>query len=439
MTTNSRPRERSAQGLQAMMHRWEQLHPVNAVQIAWLNRQVTSTDAIAAAERVFCRLGDERDVRARDSDDADPRFEFEHRPFIGDWRDLMQHAVTSELNRPYDEGDPPWRLFLFESPVWGQFLALGYRHRIADARSVALILHEIVRLAVAPAEQVEWTIAAGGAPVHEMFSSEFELRRLPNLVASHLSEMWASRRAFRPPRYGSSELRMEFRVHDAELPIGSMKSLSRRHEATINDLVCAAMLEWFARRFPPEARGRRSDLSLAVLADLTSRAGSDTGRAFGQYLSQYAVRAAVTPAMTFEEVVERAVRCGRDSKQIVRLIHNLRGFSLMARAWDLAKAVRRPIFLPALIPLLGGISNVHLSAVTRNPHLERTIRGYFRATCVTNILPMMLCITTVADRCTITTTHRPAIFADEDVNGLVEHVAGRLGAGAARVQVAEAA
>lgn len=426
--------KRSAAGLQAMMLRWEQLHPVNAVQVAWLRPRLAADDVVSAAGRVFDRLAIVVGGLRRG-----PLFEFAHRHFVGDWRTFLEGVVGAELNRAYAADDPPWRLVLFESPAHGQFLALGYRHLIADARSVALVLYDIIRSVIAPGARARGPVTARrGAPLQALFRHELGLGRLPQAAWNHLREIWESRRSFRPPCAEPAELRMEFRIHAAELSIGALKEIGRRHGGTINDLICAAMLEWFARRFPPQARGNRQELALGVLADLTSRAAGCSDRAFGQYLSQYAVRATVGLEMPFGEIVGCAAEAGQRAKRLDRLIDNAQGFSLMARAWDVVPAVRRPAFLPALIPLLGGISNVHLSAITRDALLESAIQGYFRGTCVTNILPMMICVTTRGETCHVTTTHRPALFAAEEIADLVKHVASRLGGCASEAEASAA-
>src|SRR5262249_40436897 len=150
------------------------------VQVAWLNRTISADAIQGAAQRVLCRLSGRSipstvAVPTLDRTHGDsPDFEFQHRPFVGDWRTVLQGAVTNELNRPYGDAEAPWRLFLFESPVFGQFLGLGYRHVIADARSVALVLHEIIRLALFP-DGGSAGFAAEHRPesLRELFPAEF--------------------------------------------------------------------------------------------------------------------------------------------------------------------------------------------------------------------------------------------------------------------------
>jgi hypothetical protein len=90
-----------------------------------------------------------------------------------------------------------------------------------------------------------------------LYHEEFRWWRLPAMAWTHARELWASRRAFRPPCDDPRDLRMEFHMH-GDVPLQSLKDAAWRHGATINDLVFAAILEWMACRFPPDRRGRRS-------------------------------------------------------------------------------------------------------------------------------------------------------------------------------------
>jgi hypothetical protein len=219
---------------------------------------------------------------------------------------------------------------------------------------------------------------------------------------------------------------MEFGIHDTGLPLAGLKASARRYDATVNDVVFAAILEWLARRFPLSERGRRPDLSVAVLADLSSRADSPLPRAFGQYLSQFAIRLPIAAETPFGEVVRHAARCSRAAKRIDRLIDAAHGFDILAKICDWLPPLRRPAVLPALIPLLAGVSNVQIGSIVSDPLLQTAIRSYLRGTCITNLLPMMLSLTTVGNHCTLTTTHRPTVFTAEEMKDLAAHVGNRL-------------
>jgi hypothetical protein len=231
---------------------------------------------------------------------------------------------------------------------------------------------------------------------------------------------------------------MEFGIHDVELTPAGLKATARRYDATVNELLLAGILEWLARRYPLPDRGRRSDLAVAVLADLSSRAGIPLPRAFGQYLSQFAIRLPVAADMPFGEIVGHAARCSRAAKRTCRLIGTSHAFETLSKIWDWLPLMRRPSFLPTFIPLLAGVSNVHVGSIVSDSLLEAAIRSYLRGTCVTNVLPMMLSLTTVGDHCTLTTTHRPTVFSREEMDDLAAHVGDRL-ASPARISLPVAA
>jgi hypothetical protein len=430
MNVNDLCQPRPGHGLQAMMLRWEARHPVNAMQIAWLNRSVAMGTACAAADRVFRRLV---------PGSLQSLFDFSYQPFVGDWRAVLEDAVTDELNRPYDGASPPWRLTLFESPRDGQFLALGYRHVIADARSTVLLLHEIVRQMLAPSTRLKgFEAEIRRESLHDLYPAEFRWGHLPSRIGRNLAELWASRRAFRAPCSDPGDLHMEFGIHQVDLTPAELKATARRYDATVNDLLFAAILEWLARRYPLSDRGRRPDLSVAVLADLSSRGDCPVPRAFGQYLSQFAIRLPVAAEMPFGEIVGHAARCSQAAKRICRLIDAAHAFEALSKFWDWLPVMRRQTFLPAFIPLLAGLSNVHVGSIVSDPLLQTAIRSYLRGTCVTNLLPMMLSLTTVGDHCTLTTTHRPTVFSREEMKDLAAHVGDRL-ASPARISLPVAA
>src|SRR5579864_5603710 len=144
----------AARGLQAMMLRWEQLQPVNAVHVAWLENSFRPSEIEAATTRALQRLlksSPGRSVgQAASSSDL---FEFSHCKISGDWTGHLQSVVTGELNTLYTPGRPPFRISAFDLPQQGQFLTLAYRHAIADARSITLLLHEIIHYLSSPVAQ----------------------------------------------------------------------------------------------------------------------------------------------------------------------------------------------------------------------------------------------------------------------------------------------
>lgn len=417
----------ATRGLQAMMLRWEQLQPVNAVHVAWLQKSFRPSDIKSAITRTLQRLQNSSPGRMPDPESCyGELFEFRHVAISGDWRGHLEAAVTNELNTSYPPGSPPLRISVFDLPRHGQFLVLSYRHLIADARSIALLLHEIIHYLTSPAAQPpRFATKINDESLDQMFSSEYRWRRIPAVAWNLVTELWKSLRCRRLQPNESDNLRMEFRLHQSSLPLVVLKNLCRQWAVTFNDLILAAMMEWLAREYPGQ-KSRRRELAVATLVDLSGRAELPRPQAFGQYLTSFAVRAPVTARMPFEEIVRLVALQTQSCKRLSRLLLNARSFEFLSREWDLFPFARRPAYLPSVLPLLAGVSNVNLPGIVGQTEQSLGVRNYFRGTCVTNLLPMMLSITTVGDTCSLSTTHRPALFTAAQMDDLAVHVGRRL-------------
>lgn len=418
---------RPGNGLQAMMLRWEQLHPVNAAHVAWLHDSIPVSQIETAAERVFERLLQaSHPIAGRTRSERERPFEFRDLVLQGDWRQHLEQAVTRELNTPFEDGQSPFRVRVINVCGQGQFLILAYRHVVADARAVALLQHELIgRLTNPGSQNSRITTVVGGQSLCELFPAEFHWRRMPAVACHMASELWRSRRCTRLTAINPDDLRMDFRVHQTSLSLAALKSCCHRLRATVNDLILASVLEWFASWLPDRQDGH-PDLAVATLVDLSSRGKIAQPLAFGQFLSQFAVRAPVTTDLAFEEIVRLVSQQTASQKQIRPLIYNSIGFELLSRLWDLIPLTRNPRHLPAVLPLLAGVSNVNLSDIAGANGFPPTVCGYFRGTCVTNLLPMMLSLTSMGDTVSLTTTHRPVFFSAEQMANLAAHVGRRL-------------
>ena len=417
----------ATRSLQAMMLRWEQQQPVNAVHVAWLQKSFRPLDIKSATTKAVRRLLSSNPARLSDQQSGIAElFEFRQAEIAGDWRINLQSAVTNELNTPFPPGSPPLRISVFDDRRLGQFLMLGYRHVIADARSITLLLHEIIHYLSSPVvESPCYAATCSGESLDRLFPSEYRARRIPVVAWNLVTEFWKSLRCTRLPAHDRADLRMECRLHQSSLPLAALKDLGSQLGATFNDLILAALLEWFAREYPfQKSRGR--ELAIATLVDLYGRAAILRPHAFGQFLTSFAVRVPATAQMPFEEIVRLVARETQSCKQVAPLLINARSFEFLAREWDLIPFTRRPEYLPAVLPLLAGISNVNLPGIIGQPEQSLGVRNYFRGTCVTNLLPMMLSITTVGDTCSLSTTHRSAVFTAAQMDDLAAHVGRRL-------------
>lgn len=418
---------RTARGLQSVMLRWEQQQPVNAVHVAWLQKPSRPADIVAAASRALERLLKSNPGRTQDQQSPIVElFDFRHVIVAPEWHGRIEAAVTDQLNTPYLPGRPLFRITVVDIPGQGQFLIFGYRHVIADARSIALLLHEIVLYLTSPtAPPPDYAATIGDENLDRLFSSEYRWRRVPAVAWNVVRELWKSLRCIRLRSSDADDLRMEFRLHHTSLPVAVLKTRCHRYGVTVNDLILAAMMEWFAQEYPGE-NSRRNELAAATLVDLSGRTPVPQPYVFGQCLSSFVVRVPITAEMSFEEIVRLISKQTPSCKRVSPLLLNARSFEFLAREWDLIPLARRPAHLPAVLPLLAGVSNVNLPGIVGQANGPQALRNYFRGTCVTSLLPMMLCITTIGDSCSLATTYRSAIFSPAQMDDLAAHLGRRL-------------
>ena len=150
-------------GMQAMMGYWERLHPVNAVQIAELPHPVSPDDLQSAISRLFCKfLGADADSRwpmLKDDSNlnltiSEIRAEFRVLPETSDHR--LESLVTELLNCPFSKDQPPFRVGIADAKHT-RYVWLSYRHAIADARSISLLMQNLL-------EELAWA-GAGELPL----------------------------------------------------------------------------------------------------------------------------------------------------------------------------------------------------------------------------------------------------------------------------------
>ena len=418
---------RPGHGLQAMMQRWEQHQAVNAVHIARFRRRISPQAAEAAAQRVLERLLQVSHVNdAAAPIESKQLFDFQSVQHIGHWQLPLEETVSQELNTPFLDGTSPFRVRLIEATGQETFLVFVYRHVIADARAVALVVHELLcEINDGDQHPASSRAVVGGPSLREMFREEFQWHRWP-AIAWHLVREWCrARRCVRLQPAVPNDLRMVFQIHETALPLQALKDQCCQFGATVNDLLLAAVLEWFAARLPGN-RLWRKNLSAAVLVDLSHRGDTTQSKAFGQFVSQFVVRASASSNCSLSEILQRVSAQTSPQKHNRPLIYNSIGFELLARLWDLFAFVREPSHLAGALPLLAGVSNVNLKSIVVPDNTPAIVDSYYRGTCVTSMLPVMVSITSVHDTVSLTTTHRPALFTSDEIKDLARHVCCRL-------------
>lgn len=414
-----------------MMGYWERLHPVNAVQIAELPQSIGSDELQAAISRLFGKFFAANDSCRWPKLPGD--LEVSAREIVGRFRMLpetsehpLEAFVTELLNQPFADDEPPFRVGLAQGRR-GRYLWLSYRHAIADARSITLLMQNLL-------EELAWD-GTGELPLlvereRRSLSDFFPAKRrglsVLRSAISSAKTLWRVGRCHRERPADSNSYRMSFQIHAEQLPLQELQRHANHWQVTVGELMLASMLDWFLQK----DHSQRPDASspsrcVSVLVDLTSRVASKPTRQFGQFLSPVNITANRRHSSSFEELLHQVRATARPDNAVTDSLHSLSGLSLnsfLLRRMPRAMASRYQEFL---LPVSGAFSNVNLNSVMPPWRSDVSMANYFRGTCATQLSPMILCLTTVRDTCTLTTTHRDAVYTAEEMQDLARSVMGR--------------
>ena len=399
-------------GLQSMMAYWETQQAVNAVQIAELTDGVSQTELQAAADRLFHKFliagpGGWPTLTGARIPAARVLVRFDE---LTDREGCSLDAVVTRLlNEPFSDDEPPFRVGLCRSHE-RQFVWLCYRHAIADARSIALLMQNLLEeLVCQNCRELPLLVQRTEETLADLFRPD--LRRLGWLgnLRQTVQTMWDLQRSHRRPPADPANFRMTFLAHAEQLPLAAIINRAKSLDATVGELLTAAMLEWFIAQDPPRSHYGRPTRCVSVLVDLTLRAIPRRSDLFGQFLSPHNHFARCHPKLSFENLVRQVVRSHRRLAIVPQCLRTLRGLGLNAQ---LVRTARKPVAnwnQELLFPVSGSLSNVNLPAVLSASRVPLPVANYFRGTCATQFTPLMLCLTTVKDNCTLTTTHRDTV------------------------------
>lgn len=216
---------------------------------------------------------------------------------------------------------------------------------------------------------------------------------------------------------------MSFQIHAEDLPLAALQQRAKECGGTIGELMLAAMLDWFIREDRSGAHSRWSpNRCVSVLADLAGRAELKRPHLFGQYLSPLNIMVKSRRSTSFDEIVRKVQTFSRPAHGIADSLRSLRGLSVNAFLVSRCPRAFANWYQEILFPVSGALSNVNLNSVLPTSRTPLPHVNYFRGTCATQFSPMILCLTTMQDSCTITTTHRDTVYSADEMRDLVRHV-----------------
>lgn len=415
---------------QATMLDWRDFHPYNAIHAVEIDRPLDGARVAAAIEGELARAG----LAGLELDRAHARYAWRGgRPDVvletlspgPDWTVALAQAFERHLNAPFvrDGRMNPFRFFVMPVEA-GFFLGIAYDHFIAGGDSIIVLLNAIAARYAgsastdAPLRLYPRTHAR--LFLRHPLAFARALRRLPAQIAS-------CRRTIRP-RYRRAEDGYNaftfFRV--APERYRALRDAARAWEVTLNDALMALLLLAQEATLPPrDMAGRRHELAVASIVNLRGAHGEDAHATFGQFLSSFRVSHPVPAGITLRELA-------RDVHAATSRIKREKLFLTTLFAMAVDRSIGRWRTLPQRMavyaksyPVGAGVSSLNVDALWRRADGEAAPL-YVRGVPTGPLSPIVLAVTTSADRLCVGISYRTTAFSQDDVAALRDDLLRRI-------------
>jgi hypothetical protein len=334
----------------------------------------------------------------------------------------LEQFVVDELNTKFDAGRCPFRFSLIQTNVGSQALAICYRHTISDAHGITLLLNRLLQMIRGSSETHVWNLRPPS------IQSMFRENPCATGLWQRLKHAWSEQRLFsgcwRPTRRSTDDWSNGFVIHQTGLSADVLVQNSRDRQATVQEMLFAVVAEVMSLH-QNESLSRRG-IMLNTLVDLRRLKDRETDGTIGQFLGGFNVRVDVSASTRFQEILGVVKKQVRDAKRNSSYLHSPGAFETMATLWDLQPDCINRDLGPRLFPMAAGISNVQLSESFAPLIDDGFMDGYFRATGLGLMLPLMVTLTTYGSRFSLTATYRTALFDRSMVCEILQQVCGRL-------------
>ncbi len=414
---------------QRLVLSWDRLHPHNAVQALVLAGEEDPGRWAAAWPRTLAALGLGslerrgsflRYARVADADSGAP---------AGlDPRSLCD-LLTEEMNRRF-QGDPlmPLRPFLAEDG--GRFHAgVAYLHWAADSVSIREVLREWLA-------QVHDPVRARKGPLHapkggylRYFGPRAPVWRQTGAIRHSIRWLDAIHRLprFEAERFGDLSVRVS--VHEAPPGLAArLKEGARARGATVNDLLVAAVLRGVARHLPLRRTARRPDLAVGTIADLRPFSRRDLSDVFGMFLGYVNQAVAGADLSDDERLITAVARESKEQRRTGRAQQSQVMMGVTLAINRLLPPHRALDWYRSRAPLVGGVSNVNMSATWAASWHPAPLLDYLRVSPVAPPVPFVVSATTLGDRFHLVVSRRPSLVPDAAHAAIVATILDRLSA-----------
>jgi NRPS condensation-like uncharacterized protein len=341
-------------------------------------------------------------------------------------RAALVAEIGRQLNTAFVLGERfnPFRFFA--APEQDGFsLGVVYFHAVADAESVVLLVKEMV----------ETYLTGNGPQIFQpanLYPSRRDgLLRHPGLLARKIAALPALIRDMRSSNRLSyrDESDCSNRFAFFSLDSGQLDSLLKTAKAwdvTLNDLFLAILMKCFSHLESDRAREpKRRKISVGCIVNLRKDLGMDDRRTFGLFLGSMVVTHEIPDGISLMELAKDVRR---------RTLAVKRGKLYMAASLEMAfgrfmlswfPAERRRKLYQKHYPLRGGITNMNLNALWKQPPGEKPV-DWLRAVSTGPVTPLVLSVTTAGKVVNLGVTWRSTVYSELDIERIKDDFLGML-------------
>ena len=429
--------ERTLDGFQKVMLRWEEIRPYNAVHAIRFPADFFTAEKLSESISSVLKSAGLSAVRFDKSRNSAAFLSGENP--ISAQRLVASEAcitelMTNQLNVQYSKADDcPFRFQLVDhhsaaGKPDGQTLIVGYRHAIADAQTIVLLLKQIVdhyRTGAVTGRN----LTCHAPSLQTLFASETGIRSLLPRTQKLVSDLILSLRCYRPQSNNLHSTQESCCVHPVQVETSKLKSAAKKYDARVQDFLMAALVDATGEVF-----GRSSARQLAVqrrlavtsMIDLRRYADGSLDRTIGQFLGILAVRPRRNSVTQFSDLIAQVKQQNDTAIRRREFLWAINSMNLMAKFWDMLPLSINRNLARQLYPFTCALSNVHLSAPIATEIQNGFIKNYFRAANLGVLVPMVLSNTTVGDHVNFCTTRKDAYYSEEEVRQIVDCVVRRI-------------
>jgi hypothetical protein len=414
---------------QRAMLEWRDMHPYNAVHAVRVEAALDAGAMTSAIEDTLTRAG----LTGLVVDCARGRYEWRGgraRCTLAIVRDdgaasaVLARTFEHHLNERFPREGPlePFRFFVIEDGA-GFYLGVSYDHFIAGGDSIVALLNMIVDSYSGVSVANRLTLYP---PTHRrLFLRDplYVLRaiaRFPAIAAS-------CRRTIRP-RYRNLEdghNGFTFFTLDAA-HFDALRRTSKQLGVTLNDLLIALLLLAQDAQAPGRDRSkRRREFAVASIMNLRDAHGEDVHQTFGQFLSSFRVSHVVPPGITLSELardVHRATARIKREKLYLTTLSAIAVDRVIARFQD--RGQRMGVYAKSY-PVGAGVSTLNVKALWR-PSFGTNVPTYVRGVPTGPASPLVVAVTTTADRLFAGISYRTSAYTPDNVNAIRDDMIQRI-------------